>query len=64
MTPDEQKAGALIEAMRKMGLFEVRHFTATLIGVMQEKFSPKEFAIAISEAKAKMGGRQQSGGHA
>jgi hypothetical protein len=57
-TPETQKAEALIEAMREMGTSEVRTFTATLISVLQEKFTPNEFASAISETKAAMGFHQ------
>jgi hypothetical protein len=60
-TPENQKAEAMIEAMREMGNLEVKIFTATLIGMLQEKFNPEEFASAISEAKAAMGYQQPGG---
>ena len=46
----EMKSTILIDAMSMLGLYEVKVFTATLIGVLQEKFTPEEFAAAVAEA--------------
>jgi hypothetical protein len=51
LTPGEQKAKSLMEAMSELDTIQARAFTATLIGVLQAKFSPEEFVAAIAEAK-------------